>query len=285
MKKRAVTMTDLAQIAAAFVAIVVLTALTGCAVLNPGGGGTVDNGPMKANFLMHWPNGKCPLVWFSRATSEADFDAALLAYKNQRYNRVHCYLFNIGDMDGKHPVNVAGNLAATEGRMKKIQAAGIILEPIVVADDSPGMTRNAMSAPRITSRGPEGLLAMFDGCQPLFKYFSSVIDGIELSESWSGNATKMHTFGNGLKARGFVVSHHTLPNPSSADVAACKAAWCDRAALQVGHPFTRMALSTARSKVAAFRAQVGKPTDAFEYDVQLNGAELGSDGWACGGGQ
>jgi hypothetical protein len=142
-----------------------------------------------------------------------------------------------------------------------------------VADDSSGMT-----AP-----GANYILSLFDAAQPLHKYFETVVDGIELAESWNNDAAKIDVLGAGLKARGFTVGHHTMPIRSAADYGNCRSAWCDLAMLQLGNPFQRMSKDKARKIVVDAAAALAAKVVAFEYDIELNGADLGAADYACGG--
>ena len=230
-------------------------------------------GKVRAHFLDGWRTSRCSLVWLSHQVSDGDFRASVALHKAAGYTDAFCYMFNDGDCAGIR-VDAAANLALATARAKHVTASGLRLWLIVVADDSP----------RLTGKGATGLLEMFYNCAALTHHAHAVVTGIELAESWQRAA--IDALGSGLKARGFRVGHHTMPFASAASYAACGAAWCDYALIQVGNPFKRMALDKATAIIDQAERDLSARVVAFEHDVQLDGAAIGAEGgWANGRGK
>jgi hypothetical protein len=225
------------------------------------GGGSSKRVAFATDFLYRWNGGNCPLFLFSEATTDDQAKACVRWLRDGGYTVVTPYFFNDRDGDGRHPVDVRGNVETVKRRLKMCADAGLKVFPILFADDSGRLTGQSVSA----------LTAMaHDAVARFKKSLAGVCCFLEPNEL--NDDGKVHAVGNAIKAMGLHTAIHTSPvmrggkTFDAHQVRFGKASWCDSVWVQTSHPNSPVTTQAMQEAIrGTFATCPGKKVIMFEY--------------------
>lgn len=224
--------------------------------------------PFATDFLRGWPGGDCSLFFNSHVTTDSQ-RAGLIAYmRANSYTCVCSYAKNVGDGDGKHPVDVVADLTTARRNLQAVRDAGL-RNVVLIFSDSCGVKGSALTT--YAQAAVRGLDDMVD----LWITFLEPGDTASDAEvNAVGKAVRALTLKPVLIHTHPVVSGNSI---KTENLRFAKQSWCDGVAVQVTHPGSPVATSKAAGIVNSCANAIpsGKWLLMFEYSWTSSEKSLG----------